>query len=207
MRNRKLTTTVLSCLLLVGAAFVGPATAQITPASNSAYGISLFVGTPSGEPFQVISGYDTGDVYTSIGDGVATLGEDAIVLNRDGIYRVQLEGVLAFDVDDTTADADAAALYALLLNDIPWVVCSTPGNVGTAYTAQDWRFSPDHEVTAACTVDFTFVVRAEGSDPPNTFPLVLPRGTRLQAALIPNDRALGDATLALVRFEISRIVP
>ena len=205
MRTREAFTTVLSLTVVAALSIASPAAAQIDAGSNGFFGLSLFAGPPTGEEFQVITGYDTAPPYTSIGDSV-TPTADALVLERDGIYRVHLEGVLFMDSVDPTADVDAAAMFSIVMDGVPWVVCSTESNTGAAPIAAGWRFSPDHDVAASCTVDFTVVVRKDGSDP-YAFPFTLPRGTAVQAALIPNGNALGDATQALVRFEISRIVP
>ena len=174
--------------------------------SGAAFGLSLFVGPPSADPFQVVSGYDGGTIYTATRGGAIRPTNDAIVLRRNGTYRVHLEGVLALDADDATGDPDGGATFTLLINDVPWVSCATPNRSSASILAADWQFTPDHELVASCTVDFTIEVRSRGSDP-GTFPLVFARDTEIKAALIPNDRALGDATLYLTRFEISRSAP
>lgn len=169
---------------------------------HMALGMSVFVGPTSGDPLEVVTGYDAGTIYTATGNAVEAT-DQALVLRRNGTYRIHLEGVLFMDKDDTTADADAAALFAILVDGVPWVVCGTPSNTGSPPLAVDWRASPDHEVAAGCKVDFT--VRVRGAGDPGGSPIVFPKDSAIQAALIPNDRSLGDATLMLVRFEISRV--
>ena len=170
--------------------------------ANMALGLSYFVGPTSGEPFEVITGYDLGLVYTATGNSVEVT-DQGLVLHRDGTYRIHLEGVLALDDDDMTADEGAAAIFSLLINGDVWVNCWTPGNTAAPTLAVDWRFTPDHERLADCTVDFTVQVQGDGS-PPGVFPLIFPRHSLVQAALVPNDLALGDATLLGARFEITR---
>ena len=76
---------------------------SVLPLASS--GIST--GTPSGAPFEIITGYDTGTIYTATGNSIRVR-DEAIILRRNGTYRVHLEGVLAFDPDDATADENAA---------------------------------------------------------------------------------------------------
>lgn len=218
MREVKTTLSILSCVLILGLSMTGALSAQGSPLASgraaapvplapvfgtyAALGVSLFVGPTSGDPYELITGYDQGAIYTASGNSVEAT-DAGIILRRDGIYRIHLEGVLALDADDLTADAGAAALFSIVVNDVPWVQCSTPDNTTAPTVAADWRFTPDHEQVASCKVDFTVEVRGAGSEP-GVFPLVFPRRTAVQAALIPNDLALGDATLMLTRFEVSR---
>lgn len=219
MSKAKTTLSILSCLLILGLMTTGTLSAQgyplarsqasgpmqLAPSSsgNVALGLSYFVGPTSGEPFQVITGYDLGLVYTATGDAVEVT-DGGLVLRRNGIYRIHLEGVLAFDDDDVTADPGAAAIFSILINGDPWVNCSTPSNITASTVAADWRITPDHERVSSCKADFTVEVKGAGSDP-GVFPLVFARDSAVQVALVPNDLALGDATLMLTRIEVSRV--
>ena len=194
--------------LLIGAL---PASAQGDELVNRssrwgvAHGVSIFGGAPGTEPVQIVSGYDSGTTYTSTRGGAIEATPEAIVLKRDGIYQIHLEGVLFFDADDTTAADDAASDFTLLVNGDPWVGCITTANANTARLPELAQPTPDHERAAACTVNFTLEVKHDGSDP-SAFPVAFPRYTTVQAALIPNG-PLGDATLYVVRFEVTRIGP
>ena len=216
MRSGRLNSCLLAALVLT-LTLSGSALGQLNPpihpqptgvpmdlttgSQHGALGLTLFVGPTSGDPVEIITGYDTGAIYTAVGDAIEAT-EEAIVLHRNGTYRIHLEGVLFMDKDDPTADADAAALFAILVNDDAWFQCATPSNTGSPPIAANFRPLPDLDVVASCKVEFTVRVRGAGADGP---PVLLPRGSAVQAALIPNDRALGDSTLMLVRFEVSRV--
>ena len=219
MSKAKTTLSILSCLLILGVMTTGALSAQgyplaraqgagpiqLAPSSsgNVALGLSYFIGATSGEPFEVITGYDQGLVYTATGDAVEVT-DGGLMLRRNGTYRIHLEGVLALDDDDATADPGAAAIFTILIDGVPWVNCSTPSNTAAPTVAADWQFTADHERVASCKADFTIEVKGAGSDP-GVFPVVFPRDSAVQAALVPNDLALGDATLMLTRIEISRV--
>lgn len=215
---RKHTTTLAILATIAGLSFGSLALAQHRPllrqggpippearvvGGTDSLGMSYFVGPPSGDPYQLITGYDAGLVYTAGGESIA-VGSESIVLGRAGTYRIHLEAAIFFDSDDPTADENAAGLFTIVLNGIDWIQCVTSGNTSTAPLPAAWRPTGDHDVAATCTVDFTIQVKGAGS-PPGEFPLVFPRDTEVQTALVPNDRALGDSALVNIRWEIARL--
>ena len=207
IRQTTLHLTVL-CLLAFGLgaplqaqeALVGePAAVATGPA---AFGASIFVGPSDGEPFQLVQGYASGAVYTHTRGGAITVTDEAITLRRNGIYRVHVEGALAFDMDDPTAGDSASARFNLLLEGGEWVGCVTSANGNTPTLPVDW-FLAGRQRVAACTVDFTFEVR--GNESSYEFPVSFGRGATVQVGLSPNDQPLGDNTLILARVEVQRL--
>lgn len=180
-----------------------PALAMDGPGQRStALGISNFAGPSTGDAVQLITGWDEATVYTSTGGfGIQ---EDGIVLRRNGLYQVAVEGLLFFDADDGTAPDEAAGLYSVAFNGFEIGVCQTPANGNVPTLPVDWQ-NPGYERAAKCEVTFTIKVKGDGDL--SGFPLTFPRGTLVQVNLWPNDLPLGDATLRLVRLEITKIGP
>jgi len=205
---RRITTLALGCFLLAGVASAAPPQALGSAADDllapslqrpEAVATSVFVGPVSTETVQVATGYDVGIYTDTRGDSIAVT-PDAIVLERTGIYQVHMEGVLFFASGDPTGDPEAAGLFALLVNDDGQVFCEGSNRASAPALPAVLAPTPDHDRVSRCETTFTIKVHGDGSSP-----LAFPRGTQLQVALAPDDRPLGDATLELVRVEVTRL--
>ncbi|REJ83196.1 MAG: hypothetical protein DWQ36_15145 [Acidobacteria bacterium] len=200
--------TLLTLLVLL-AAIPASAAEDLAAASSptwaglSAFGVSLFVGPPADEDVQILTGYDGGVIYTQTRGGVIEATAEAIELRRNGLYRVHVEGLLAFDPNDPTTTDSAQATFLLLIDGNQWVACPTPSRGSAPTVSQLQSFSPLHDRLASCSVDFTF--RVSGNESSFDFPISIRRGAQLQVALDRNDQPLGESTLALTRVEVTRL--
>ncbi len=163
------------------------------PKNGMALAASIFAGTPSEEPFQVITGYAE-NVYTQSRGGAIEATDEAIVLNRDGIYQIHLEGNLFFDGADAV-DPEAAGVWGVLINGEIWAQCATP----SFENSTDLPAAAGLDRIAACRVNLTVEVHKDGND------FAFGRGSEIQAALLLNDRPLGEATLMIARIEVIRV--
>ncbi len=168
----------------------------------SALAISNFVGPPTSDPFQPVTGWNNGAIYTQPrGNGVVAT-EDGIALRRNGVYRVHLEGVLFHTQGDATADPGSGMLFSVNADDV-YTSCMTQERRNADTLPAAWA-GPGFEQISQCTVDFTLEVRGAESNTAG-FPATFARGTVVQVTMWPNDLPLGDGTNALARIEVQRI--
>jgi hypothetical protein len=200
----------LGCFLLAAVASAAPPQAPGAAADDllaSAFqrpeplATAVFVGTPSADPVQYVTGYDEG-VYTQTWGSSIDATPEAIVLDRTGLYQVHVEGNLFFASGDPTGNPEAAGIFGLLINGNLWVQCAAPTRASAVPVPTITALDADHDRVSQCDVSIMIEVHADGSRP-----LTFPRHSELQVVLLPNDRPLGDATLELVRVEVTRLGP
>lgn len=193
--KRSLLLVVLSLSLLVAVPVSASERPLVSkgPKNGQALAASVFAGTPTVDPFQVITGY-AGNVYTQSRGGAIEATDDAIVLKRDGIYQIHLEGNLFFDGADDV-DPEAAGIWAILINGEVWTQCATLsfGN------STDLPAAVPFDRVAKCLQNLTVEVHKDGNE------MAVGRNSEVQAALILNDYPLGEATLMIARIEVIRV--
>ena len=173
---------VPTCLL---AAIVCLAASPLAASDEQAIGLSLGPVVLTGDPIQVVEGYDAG-VYWSIGGKLVATNE-GVRVDRSGTLQFHLEGTHIFDPNDGTADPGAGAAWAVFVNGSSIVFCS-PAPRSAAVLLSPVFFVD--QMLAECRVQGTVPVSS---------------GDLVQVGVAPNLLPMGDLTLLFARLEISLV--
>lgn len=175
--------------------------------SNAFGAIIVSTTVPALDAQTPMTGYAAppiGIVYTWTGGAISAT-EDAVVLDKNGTYQVQLTGALTLHNDDESDHPRAGASFFIIVDgrSLPNVACNTP-MARHASTRPTSTVSPGNPYRREfqCTVTGTIQVRNQGG----SGPFVFGKGAQVQAFVVPDERfALGDATVWWVRMEITKL--